>query len=406
MELSQFYFELLRGFLNNKDLPFFIRQLAQRIARPVILTDSSQRILTAHDQSGLLMAGMDDHIIQDTKMIEFSDLIALQDLQLLRTSWKVGECWQECFQIPLVSQGWLGGYYYIIGRNELSKQDVKDLWEAALLILMKLKDLSNRREEREQSQTEFIRDIIYNNYDSHAAIIAKARFWGWDLEGSWALAVGEVDKEKEKLAKELIPVAVSNKRWSLTAIINERVIVLIPLPGNDKRSNKDFVDSYMKRLSESLKQQGLTKMKFGVGSFVDAIDYIYKVYQEAKIALELGHIFGLDFPCYFAEMGILKFVFTQPAYELQEFSQRVIGDLFVYDRENGTELIHTLVTYFDARLQIPECARLLFIHENTLRNRLRKIEQISGLDLHRIEHLTNLYVAWQIVKIGEQQFSF
>lgn len=61
--------------------------------------------------------------------------------------------------------------------------------------------------------------------------------------------------------------------------------------------------------------------------------------------------------------------------------------------ENENELVHTLTTYLIARMQISECTRLLFIHENTRRNRLKKIEQLTGFDLRRIDHLVNIYVA-------------
>ena len=51
------------------------------------------------------------------------------------------------------------------------------------------------------------------------------------------------------------------------------------------------------------------------------------------------------------------------------------------DRTQNTVYIATLRAYFDASGDMMKAAQLLFVHRNTLRYRLRKIQDISGLDL-------------------------
>jgi len=41
-----------------------------------------------------------------------------------------------------------------------------------------------------------------------------------------------------------------------------------------------------------------------------------------------------------------------------------------------------------------------FTSKNTLRNGLKKIEQLLGLDLGRVDHLVNVYTALHILKQG------
>ncbi|HEV7561971.1 MAG TPA: GAF domain-containing protein [Solirubrobacterales bacterium] len=58
-----------------------------------------------------------------------------------------------------------------------------------------------------------------------------------------------------------------------------------------------------------------------------------------------------------------------------------IATLTEYDRARGSELVQTLETYLEARRGITETARSLTVHPNTLRQRLERIESLTGLDL-------------------------
>jgi DNA-binding PucR family transcriptional regulator len=52
-----------------------------------------------------------------------------------------------------------------------------------------------------------------------------------------------------------------------------------------------------------------------------------------------------------------------------------------YDARRGTRLIATLEAYLADRRSVSRAARALRIHPNTLRQRLERIEQLSGLEL-------------------------
>ncbi|MEV6196216.1 helix-turn-helix domain-containing protein [Streptomyces sp. NPDC051920] len=52
-----------------------------------------------------------------------------------------------------------------------------------------------------------------------------------------------------------------------------------------------------------------------------------------------------------------------------------------HDRRNGTELCESLLRYLDAFGEVKEVAAGLHIHPNTLRHRIRRAAQLSGVDL-------------------------
>lgn len=439
--------EWIAAFLDGRDIPYYACKVAEGLQRSVVIASAAGRVLAFHDPtgSGIVLGNFCPQVSfgQDWRNL---DLMTCLELPGTRGEWldSGGNTETEYLAVPLVSEAHLLGYLCLLGEPALTEEEREYLWEAALAVLLVIKETERWQKEEEGYQTEFIRDILYNNYDSRQAILDKARFWHWDLNGAWALIVAEErvnsSKSQDSQAGGKVPGSAGVKvpgsagvkgpgvlaagpegklkDWIVRAlplvwqghgqetrrphaiILNAQLLVLIPLPGGEKRGHKMSVSSFRQDFMESGWRLGLGLLDMGVGTFADSIDGLYKVYQEAKLALELGKAFAYTGLCYFTEMGLLKFVFSQPARELQEFAQRILGAVSEYDRETEAGLLDTMLAYFEARMQVPDCARTLFIHENTLRSRLKKVEQLTGYDLHRVDHLANLYIALQVMRLG------
>ncbi|WP_405691644.1 PucR family transcriptional regulator ligand-binding domain-containing protein [Streptomyces sp. NBC_01185] len=63
------------------------------------------------------------------------------------------------------------------------------------------------------------------------------------------------------------------------------------------------------------------------------------------------------------------------------YRERLIGVLERYDAEHHSDLVGTLSAFLDASGSWQRCARQLHIHVNTLRYRLRRVEQLTGHSL-------------------------
>lgn len=66
------------------------------------------------------------------------------------------------------------------------------------------------------------------------------------------------------------------------------------------------------------------------------------------------------------------------------------------DQNNGTDYIEIVKVYVQYQGKINESAEALYIHPNTLRNRLKRIEDINGLQLQEVNNLINLTLAVRI----------
>jgi GAF domain-containing protein len=77
---------------------------------------------------------------------------------------------------------------------------------------------------------------------------------------------------------------------------------------------------------------------------------------------------------------------------------QAVADLIEYDRRRNSRLIETLECYLGARCSVAASARSLYIHPNTVRQRLDRIERITGLDM-RQEDLLSLELALKVARL-------
>ncbi|HMC79775.1 MAG TPA: helix-turn-helix domain-containing protein, partial [Acidimicrobiia bacterium] len=86
--------------------------------------------------------------------------------------------------------------------------------------------------------------------------------------------------------------------------------------------------------------------------------------------------------------------------EVEGFVREWLGPLLDYDAAHGAELVKTLSTYLECGGNYDETADGLAIHRSTLRYRLQRIREVSGLDLTDVDSRFNLHAAtraWRVL---------
>ncbi len=117
--------------------------------------------------------------------------------------------------------------------------------------------------------------------------------------------------------------------------------------------------------------------------------------REAEQALLLGrqlfdHARVLDF----SDLGVYRLlVLLRESPELWDFYRATLAALADYDRKQQAELLKTLDAFFTGLGNLARTAELLHVHRNTLLYRLKRISEISGLDLDDPEERLALWLA-------------
>ncbi|MFI3209403.1 MAG: helix-turn-helix domain-containing protein, partial [Eubacteriales bacterium] len=93
----------------------------------------------------------------------------------------------------------------------------------------------------------------------------------------------------------------------------------------------------------------------------------------------------------YKELGIGRLIHQLPMNLCSEFLQEVLGGngLSQFDEETMLAAYY----FFENNLNISETARKLYIHRNTLVNRLEKIQKLTGLDIRVFEEAMTFKIA-------------
>ncbi|WMB29565.1 helix-turn-helix domain-containing protein [Streptococcus didelphis] len=100
---------------------------------------------------------------------------------------------------------------------------------------------------------------------------------------------------------------------------------------------------------------------------------------------------------YYQDIGILKLLTNDQGAINQlfvnELFDQFLSPLLKYDDKNHTQLYPTLVTFFDNHFSYTESSQILFIHVNTLRARLSKIESLLSISLKNTDQVMSVHLA-------------
>jgi DNA-binding PucR family transcriptional regulator len=101
----------------------------------------------------------------------------------------------------------------------------------------------------------------------------------------------------------------------------------------------------------------------------------------------------------YEELGAYKYL-LRIALEggVRDATVDAVSRIAEYDRQRGSSLVVTLEEFLSRRGNISATSEALYVHPNTLRQRLRRIGELSGLDLRRDDWL-GVEIAVKMVKL-------
>jgi DNA-binding PucR family transcriptional regulator len=132
-------------------------------------------------------------------------------------------------------------------------------------------------------------------------------------------------------------------------------------------------------------------LSVGLGGPADREHPLRLVALHAEQAVRLGRALnGHGRVTRFADLGPYCFVLGRPTTEIRAFCRTILGPLA--DRAQREEL-RTLEEFLRANGSVNAVARALFLHRNTVRQRLKRIGELTGADLEDADQRVELYLA-------------
>lgn len=195
---------------------------------------------------------------------------------------------------------------------------------------------------------------------------------------------GTLEKIRYKLTGSGLPLSMVN---------SQKLIVSVPFSKTDSLARSILTDLE--------KYNSDTNAVIGVSKTVTGLSGYKKAYEEAKKAAEFAvHFNKKGEILHFDQLGIVGVMFEGNNFDsMKEFCEKYLGALMNYKYTNGTDLIYSLQVFLDHESVIQSAAEELHVHYNTLRYRLKRIEEIIELDLKDPQTKLNLRIALLIYRL-------
>lgn len=273
--------------------------------------------------------------------------------------------------------------------------------------------LSIQTEERFQEQQElfkdhFVYDLLYHKFESQKVMIKQGKVWGWNLEKphhlllmNIAVSVGaeiHMNWMDEILLAMKEHISQMEEKIIIFPFQDQLVVLLEDGENRSISQRKKHVVEVALQLSKVTANISHCQCFIGIGKWYQDTTHLNKSYQEAKMALQFGAIWFEHKQVYHInDLGVLRLLIQIHQEILRDYKDEYLLPLIESDRESGTDYIKTLQVYIQQKGKINEVSDVLYVHPNTLRNRIKKIEELTGIDLQDPEEFMNLIVAVKIL---------
>jgi sugar diacid utilization regulator len=267
-------------------------------------------------------------------------------------------------------------------------------------------------EVEERLRGEAATELLTGSYPSEDAIGARAARLGYDLAEPHDMLVidiaplvsgrqsgAEADHDRLHRALQGTRERLSMRAPRSLAVVHLGSIVVIAGIGRAGPGHPRALAEDLKAGLESA--LGTDRVTIGIASRCTRPDDYAPAFRMAREAVDLmlkldrrGSIVGAS------ELGPYGLLLRHSARDdLEAFAQRALGPLTEHDRAHGGELVTTLRAYLEEdRVQRRVAARC-FIHVNTVVYRVRRIEELLGVDLGDPRTVFDLTLALRITDL-------
>jgi len=334
--------------------------------------------------------------------------------------------------VPIRVHGRREGYILLAERTgkPLGRYDIIAVQHARTLASIEFLKRRAVLEVERRFGSDFVLDLISGRFDSMEAIKRRASYFNLNLSTPHALLLAELDEaashsvrtastvqtkteavEREEAAQVLrdnLLMAVNqylrrSGKGGAAMPVGNRLIILVPVrPGASREEVKRLAmqtgENLIQTVSSGTEGPKAT-LSIGVGRFDPAIERLPQAYRQAREALEVGcSIWGRGRVYHFDDLGVLRLLTESDRTEASSFVNDILGPLAEYDERHGSQLLDTLEAFLATNGNLSQAARRLIVHVNTLKYRLRKIQEITGRSFEDADSRMDAQLALRIVR--------
>ncbi|WP_295893591.1 sugar diacid recognition domain-containing protein [uncultured Vibrio sp.] len=182
----------------------------------------------------------------------------------------------------------------------------------------------------------------------------------------------------------------------IVSVSSNEVVVLKPITVKDEQwcieAEKIRVDKLIRRA----KKECDFAIQIFVGGYFEGLSGLARSYETAKATLD--SCMPTSRSALFFYDHKLSVIISSLKQESWKTAQLIAPIERLREQDSKGTLIRTLRQYFAQNCDLAQTCELLHIHRNTLRYRLDRVGEITGLDINKLEDIIQLYLALKTVE--------
>ena len=274
----------------------------------------------------------------------------------------------------------------------LSGLDVRAVEHATVVTALELLRARTAAEVEQRIRGSLVSDLLASDGADTNAFLDRARRLGWDLAGGHCLIAVRPATERMLGAADRFLTGVAPR--PLAALHRGDLVLVWPAQAG---SPVDLAG----RLIETVTATGVVEHAVAAVSPVVAAAELPASFPTVRGALDLAGDQPESAVIDLNEITVAHLLLQlDDPRQLRAFAAAVLGRAADYDRARSTELLHTAGVLVDHNMDRRAAAIALHLHPNTVAQRVRRLEELTELDLTRPADLLQLTAALTVSKIA------
>jgi purine catabolism regulator len=418
IEIHRRFTELV---LDGKGVNEICKTLADLLESAVTIEDASFHLLAhagstgdPHRKETILKQGTPQRVLFDPQIQRM-----LREVEAKRAPVKVPPfphvgMSRERLIAPILAANQVLGYISVLDHpphnEELAFMAIE---QAALVLALAVAKERELSEVEGRVRGEFLEDLLHSTYGDEAAAQRRARHLGYPLHGGHIVMLVDIDDFRgfnrarqisedaiQALKREFLRRVAAVVRTSYGRALvqgrSDQVVALLPLgsEGGDYQIRAHALGTQIQQAIAEWKP-GFT-VSVGFSGPAEAPAGVAGSLREVTSVMEsLARFKRWSQVVAVPELGLTGLLAAVTDERLVDYSRRHLGPLIEHDTSRKGNLVATLRAYLETGEQ-QQAAQRLRVHPNTLRYRLDRIREISGVDLEDPETRLNLAVALRV----------
>ncbi|WP_333860899.1 PucR family transcriptional regulator [Clostridium sp.] len=263
-----------------------------------------------------------------------------------------------------------------------------------------------------ESMSNFMREIIFEDVNVTEDMLGRAALYGYNENKNYCAMVVDIDnfrlylKEnqlqdedtisniKNRIQEAIEYVMYKNNKKCLYTMQSDAFFFMVPM--EKENNNIDYIAESIK--NQINRNRDSIMVSIGIGGICNHLRGFNKVILEARKALDMTKLYEKN-NCIikYGDLGIFRLFFEINDYtEMKKLFNENLLKLKEYDKKNSSNLLQTLTIYLRENRNLGKTAEILYIHRNTIKYRVKRIEEILDCDLKDEEVIFNIKLCIRI----------